>query len=145
LVRTDVSEERIASICKHLITILSSRFTCPDDGGDTFLRNVGSNQKYTSRSQKTVSCTVKKFIAFLQSLKVQYHAHKNQELVSTLSQMKPASSFFFIISSFWIYFNGTVPSTPMYRDTVCSGNLGRVGDGNNEYYLNVRWKLKGEF
>lgn len=30
-------------------------------------------------------------------------------------------------------------------DIFCSGNLGRVGDGNNEYYINVRWELKGEF
>jgi hypothetical protein len=32
------------NICRHLLTIFSSRFTCPEDGGDTFLRNVGSNQ-----------------------------------------------------------------------------------------------------
>jgi hypothetical protein len=39
-------------ICRHLLTIFSSRFTCPEDGGDTFLRNVGSNQKYTAQDPR---------------------------------------------------------------------------------------------
>jgi hypothetical protein len=29
--------------CSHLLTVFSSRFTCPEDGRDTFLRNVVSN------------------------------------------------------------------------------------------------------
>jgi hypothetical protein len=32
----------------HLLTVFSSRFTCPEDGGDTFVRNVGSNHNYTA-------------------------------------------------------------------------------------------------
>jgi hypothetical protein len=35
------------SCCSHLLSVFSSRFTCPEDGGDTFLRNVGSNHNYT--------------------------------------------------------------------------------------------------
>jgi hypothetical protein len=34
--------------CRHLLTAFSSWFTCPEDGGDTFLRNVGSNHNYTA-------------------------------------------------------------------------------------------------
>jgi hypothetical protein len=34
----------LAPCSSHLLTLFSSRFTCPEDGGDTFLRNVGSNQ-----------------------------------------------------------------------------------------------------
>jgi hypothetical protein len=37
---------------RHLLTIFSSRVTCPDDGGDTFLRIVGSNQKYTAQDPR---------------------------------------------------------------------------------------------
>jgi hypothetical protein len=29
-------------------SIFSSQFTCPEDGGHTFLRNVGSNHNYTA-------------------------------------------------------------------------------------------------
>jgi hypothetical protein len=32
----------------HLLTVFSPRFTCPEDGGDTFLRNIGSNHNYTA-------------------------------------------------------------------------------------------------
>jgi hypothetical protein len=39
LVRTDVSEERIASIIRA-------------GGGDTFLQNVGSNQKYKAQDPR---------------------------------------------------------------------------------------------
>jgi hypothetical protein len=49
---------RDENICRHL-TIFSSRFTCPEDGGDMFIRNVGSNQKiHSARSQKMVSCII---------------------------------------------------------------------------------------
>jgi hypothetical protein len=43
LVRTDVSEERVASIFR--VGGKDKRNSpYPEDGGDTFLRNVGSNQ-----------------------------------------------------------------------------------------------------
>jgi hypothetical protein len=42
----------LPTICRHLLTIFSLRFNCPDDGGDTFLRNVGSNQKYTAQDPR---------------------------------------------------------------------------------------------
>jgi hypothetical protein len=63
LVWSDVSEERIASIfrveksaseepaadCSHLFTLVSrSRIIYPEDGGDTFLRNVASHKIYTA-------------------------------------------------------------------------------------------------
>jgi hypothetical protein len=50
VVRPDVSEERIASIFRagESRREYSERFTCPEYGGDTFLRNVGSNHNYTA-------------------------------------------------------------------------------------------------
>jgi hypothetical protein len=58
LVRTDVSEERIASIMKKTnigelgttLALTSNRSTLqPDDGGgDTFLRNAGSYKSHTA-------------------------------------------------------------------------------------------------
>jgi hypothetical protein len=44
----------MSAICKLQTPahILSSRFTCPDDGGDTYFRNVGSNQKYTAQDPR---------------------------------------------------------------------------------------------
>jgi hypothetical protein len=48
LVSADVSEERIASIIK-VERISEVADSChPDDGGDTFLRNVGSYKSYTA-------------------------------------------------------------------------------------------------
>jgi hypothetical protein len=45
LARTDVSEERSAII----ISVESIAECCrPDDGGDTFLRNLGSYKSHTS-------------------------------------------------------------------------------------------------
>jgi hypothetical protein len=47
LVWTDVSEELIA-VCRHLLTLVLVRgFSYPEDGGDTFLRNVGSHDLQT--------------------------------------------------------------------------------------------------
>jgi hypothetical protein len=55
IVWTDVSEERIASILrveKSAATcsrwFLAPGFFYPEDGGDTFLRNVGSYKTYTA-------------------------------------------------------------------------------------------------
>jgi hypothetical protein len=54
LVRTDVSEERIASIFRLQLAATCSRwflargFSYLEDGGDTFLRNVGSHKIYTA-------------------------------------------------------------------------------------------------
>jgi hypothetical protein len=45
LIRTDVSEERIA----YIIRVLRIDESCrPDGGGDTFLRNVGSFKSHTA-------------------------------------------------------------------------------------------------
>jgi hypothetical protein len=41
--------ERVSANGRESGALNSSRFTCPDDGGDTFLRNVGYNQKYTAQ------------------------------------------------------------------------------------------------
>jgi hypothetical protein len=52
LVRTDISEESIASIIRvtkigELATTLELADSChPDDRGDTFLRNVGSYKSH---------------------------------------------------------------------------------------------------
>jgi hypothetical protein len=62
LVRTDVSEERIASI-----------FRAGEDGGDTFLRNVGFNQKYTVQNPRKRFTEI--FLIFL-FLKVTFHNDK---------------------------------------------------------------------
>jgi hypothetical protein len=35
-------------VASDLLTLFSLRFTCPEDGGDTFFRNVGSNHNYTA-------------------------------------------------------------------------------------------------
>jgi hypothetical protein len=52
LVWTDVSEERMTSIFRVLQSPvhagLSRGFFYPEDGGDTFLRNVGSHKVYTA-------------------------------------------------------------------------------------------------
>jgi hypothetical protein len=60
LVWTDVSEESIASIFRieksaseESAWFLARGFFYPEDGGDTFLRNVGSHKIYTVTSQKT--------------------------------------------------------------------------------------------
>jgi hypothetical protein len=38
------------SVCSHLLTLVPrSRIFYPEDGGDTFLRNVGSHKIYTAR------------------------------------------------------------------------------------------------
>jgi hypothetical protein len=52
LVRNDVSEERIASISTKRICYLETKSAVadsfhPGDGGDTFLRNVGSYKSHT--------------------------------------------------------------------------------------------------
>jgi hypothetical protein len=72
LVRTDFSEERIASIirmkriselgtnCKLLLTLfLARRFLLPDDGGDTFLRKVSTyrSQMATHRNDTNLEGT----------------------------------------------------------------------------------------
>jgi hypothetical protein len=43
---------RLLGSCAVYFWLDSSRFTCPDDGGDTFLRNDGSNQKYTAQDPR---------------------------------------------------------------------------------------------
>jgi hypothetical protein len=34
----------VSSVCSHLLTCDLMLFACPEDGGDTFIRNVGSIQ-----------------------------------------------------------------------------------------------------
>jgi hypothetical protein len=61
LVRADVSEKCIASIIR--VTRIGELGTLADDGGDMFLRNVGSYKNHTALSQKT---------AFLHGIKHAY-------------------------------------------------------------------------
>jgi hypothetical protein len=44
-------------VCRHLLTIFWLWFTCPDVGGDMFLQNVSSNQKYMAQDpRRRFSC-----------------------------------------------------------------------------------------
>jgi hypothetical protein len=54
-------ENIVSSVCKF-----SSRFTFPEDGGDTFLRNVGSNQKYTAKDpRRRFHANMRPFLGFI--------------------------------------------------------------------------------
>jgi hypothetical protein len=61
VVRRPVSSENLyswwfstdSSVCSHLLTLVPrSRIFYPEDGGDTFLRNVGSLENYTAPHPK---------------------------------------------------------------------------------------------
>jgi hypothetical protein len=40
---------------------IRGKYTCPEDGGDTFLRNVGSNHNYTAPDPRRRLYKCKKF------------------------------------------------------------------------------------
>jgi hypothetical protein len=85
------------NVCSHLLTCDLVLLTCPEDGGDTFLRNVSSNQSLTMLHPKrryssfmSFTCsTSKRSIAVRES-----YTHKRPKIPTKLNTASSAGKVY---------------------------------------------------